>query len=676
MRILKTFTGILLLSSVMFLSNCKSQDPKKDITKNLEAKKQRNDRWKIDGEKIVWNVKDVHKDKIEMSGLQISGIISYGSDENGDLYLSRKIIWPMLRTVPNDTHASLTHIFDQSPVYTIEGKKITKEHLDKVELDGMLHLYSSIDEGVEVKRTIFPGTDLPIYMELITLINNSDKKKVIKVNFPVYQFDTKEKEGVYGVYKLTAEMDRPGTFSLDPGQKKELTIQFTGRKSNEAYQLYNPEDEFEKRSEFLTEMSQSLVLETPDPVVNKMFAFAKIRAAESIYKTRGGLMHGPGGGSYYAAIWANDQAEYVNPFFPFLGNENGNESAINSFRHFARFMNDDYKPIPSSIIAEGTDIWNGAGDRGDMAMIAYGASRFALAYGDKKIAEELFPLIEWSLEYCERQKTKDGIIASDTDELEGRFKTGKANLTTSVLTYGGLVSASHLADELGRSDLSGIYRERAKELRKAINRYFGATMEGFKTYRYFDGNKKLRSWISIPLTMGIFERKEGTIEALLSPYLWSENGVYTEAGQETFWDRATLYTLRGIFNAGETDVAYKALENYSKKRLLGDHVPYAVEAWPEGGQQHLSAESGLYCRVITEGMFGIEPTGFRKFTCAPVIPEGWNSMALKNIKAFQHDFDLIAKRVSNGIEISILENGQVVQKKIWNGKNPVEFVLN
>jgi hypothetical protein len=28
-------------------------------------------------------------------------------------------------------------------------------------------------------------------------------------------------------------------------------------------------------------------------------------------------MHGPGGESYYAAIWANDQAEYASPFFPF-----------------------------------------------------------------------------------------------------------------------------------------------------------------------------------------------------------------------------------------------------------------------------------------------------------------------------------------------------------------------
>jgi hypothetical protein len=49
-----------------------------------------------------------------------------------------------------------------------------------------------------------------------------------------------------------------------------------------------------------------------------MFAFAKIRGTESIYNTKAGLMHGPGGLRYYAAIWANDQAEYINPFFAFL----------------------------------------------------------------------------------------------------------------------------------------------------------------------------------------------------------------------------------------------------------------------------------------------------------------------------------------------------------------------
>lgn len=633
------------------------------------------DRWQIDGNKIVWNVEDAHQDKIEMSGLKVSGIITYGANENGQLVISRKIIWPMLRTIPNNTHASLDYTFDQMPTYTVDGKKVTNEHLNRVELDGVVNLYSTLMEGIEVCHMISPSTNKPLYIESITITNKSREAKEIDVSFPKHEHSTDAENGVDGVYILTAQMDKPGSYNLSPGQSVKLSIQFSGRKKAEPYAPCDPDLEEMQRREFIMELGQSLVFESPDAILNQMFAFAKIRATESIYETKGGLMHGPGGGAYYAAIWANDQAEYVNPFFPFLGNANGNESAINSFRHFARFMNDEFRPIPSSIIAEGIDIWNGAGDRGDMAMIAYGASRFALAYGDKKVAKELFPLIEWCLEYCERKKTKDGIIASNTDELEGRFPTGDTNLTTSTLTYGGQISAAHLADELGKNDLAKTYRLRAEKLRKAIDDYFGATMEGFETYRYFDGNKKLRSWISIPLTMGIFDRKEGTIQALLSPYLWSENGVYTEEGKETFWDRATLYTLRGIFNAGEVQAGYDALHNYSEKRLLRDHVPYAVEAWPEGGQQHLSAESGLYCRVITEGMFGIEPIGFHKFLCSPQLPANWDKMALKHIRAFGNDFDLIVERVDSEIWAKTIQEGQLIQKQKWDGVHLLVFTL-
>ncbi len=37
-------------------------------------------------------------------------------------------------------------------------------------------------------------------------------------------------------------------------------------------------------------------------------------------------------------------------------------------------------------------------------MIAYGAARYALAKADKKEAQELWPLIEWCLEYCKKEK--------------------------------------------------------------------------------------------------------------------------------------------------------------------------------------------------------------------------------------------------------------------------------
>jgi hypothetical protein len=374
-------------------------------------------------------------------------------------------------------------------------------------------------------------------------------------------------------------------------------------------------------------------------------------------------MHSPGGETFYAAIWANDQAEYVNPFFPFLGYDKGNQSALNAFRHFARFMNEAYKPVPSSIIAEGIAVWHGAGDRGDGAMIAYGAARYALARGDRQEAEELWPLIEWCLEYCRRGVNEDGVVASDSDELEGRFPAGKANLCTSSLYYDALISAVYLGKNLKKpASLLSAYAGQAKKLRSAIDRYFGGTIEGFDTYRYYKENDLLRSWICIPLTVGIYDRKDETLKALFSPRLWTENGLLTQAGRETFWDRSTLYALRGVFACGETKKAADYLKFYSGRRLLGEHVPYAIEAWPEGSQRHLSAESGLYCRVITEGLFGIRPTGLASFTITPQLPEDWNEMSLRNVCAFgDTPFDIKVYRHKGKVKTEIYSAGKLIE---------------
>lgn len=178
----------------------------------------------------------------------------------------------------------------------------------------------------------------------------------------------------------------------------------------------------------------------------------------------------------------------------------------------------------------------------------------------------------------------------------------------------------------------------------------------------------LRAWICLPLTVGILDRKEGTINALFSPRLWTPDGLATQAGKETFWDRSTLYALRGVFEAGETEKAMNYLKYYSNRRLLGEHVPYPVEAYPEGNQRHLSAESGLYCRIYTEGVFGMRPVGFGSFNCTPRMPKEWNKMALKNIHSFGKVFDLTIERVGgNKLNISVKEGANTKKYTIKDG---------
>ena len=630
-------------------------------------------RWSINHDgSISWNVKDriPHYDHIEMSGLKVSTVLRYGVNADGSFELNKSMIWPMLRTIPNNTHASLMRRFawNATDMVSVNGQSLSGEKVNKITLDGKMTVESTIglprNAEAELTRIIFPAVAKPAVYEKYILRNTGSSPLTVEVPESRAVINTDPEKGVDGSYKLVSEIIGAATKQLQPKEELVFYAAITGYKNGEAELKPDVEKELQERKELIAGFWDNLILETPDPVVNTMFAFAKIRGAESIYDTKGGLMHGPGGESYYAAIWANDQAEYINPFFPYLGYGAGNGSALNSFKHFARFMNPEYEKIPSSIIAEGIDVWGGAGDRGDAAMVAYGASRYALARGDKAEAEELWPLIEWCLEYCHRNLNDKGVVASDSDELEGRFPAGKANLCTSSLYYDALRSAVYLGKDLKKPfSVLSAYEKQARDLRENMENYFGAKVEGFDTYQYYEGNDILRSWICIPLTVGIFDRKEGTINALFSPRLWTENGLLTQAGSETFWDRSTLYALRGVYACGATEKATEYLKFYSNQRLLGDHVPYAIEAWPEGSQRHLSAESGLYGRIITEGMFGSRPTGLKSFTFTPRLPSEWNSMNLRKIKAFNTTFDIEVLRENGKQLVTVKSEGKTLLHK-------------
>ena len=647
-------------------------------------------RWRMvdNANTIQWSVpekKIPHFDHIEMSGEQVSTVLRYGVKADGSWTMERSVIWPLLRTIPNNTHASLTRRFAYDPMQliTINGYSLYGGRVESVELNGVMTArmtYGSARTAhntniLTPRKTVgvvvdyFPSTTQPAVCERYTLTNLTDRTFWIEIPEINNVYTTEPSQGVNGAYTLTVGSQGHGTYRVEPGKSVEFGVVISGYKNGQTPAEINVNAELSARQAFLKSIGSEMILDTPDDIMDRAFAFAKIRATESIIRTKGGLMHAPGGEAYYAAIWANDQAEYANPLFGMMHYNNAKESALNSFRHFARYMNDEYRPIPSSIIAEGESYWNGAGDRGDAAMIAYGAARYAMAAGNKTITDELMPLIEWCLEFSRRKITADGVVASDSDELEGRFPAGKANLYTSSLYYDALISTAKLCNELGRKADAKAYAKRAVEIRAAIEKYFGSTVEGFDTYRYYDGNDVLRSWICIPLAMGIYDRAEATLDALFSPTMFTSNGILTQHGSQTFWDRATEYALLGALRAGETERAIPRLQYMSRVRLLGEHVPYPIEAWPEGSQRHLSAESALYMRIITEGLFGICPQGMSSFELSPRLPKEWDKMSLCKVQAFDSMFDIAVSRVAGGkLRLQVTKpNGKRITRTITEG---------
>lgn len=623
-----------------------------------------------------------YKDNIEMAGKRVAGIISYNIDENKELTVSREIFFPQLRTFIKTNDAEWKHyrayfkdVYSDEilPSIVINNKIYAPGKVSQVVIDGMLQFRHEPAEGVALTRTFFPSMTSRMFVEQWVLTNTSTKEIKLKGSKTFYK---KHVKGVKGDYAAIVNTNIKEEVSLAQGESYTFSIGISATLNQEKEITITGDEFFKERTAFLSQMKNSLNLVTPDKTLNTLFEFSKTRASENIFESKLGLIHSPGGGRYYVGFWANDQAEYVNPFFPYLGYATGNDAAMNMYDLYLNETNEAYKNIRYSFEMEGDAPINPL-DRGDAAMIAYGAVQFALASGDKNKADKLWPLITWCLEYNDRNLNSAGVVASESDEMEGRIATGTANLSTSSLYYGALDLASDLGKSLGKPKKEiAKYNQQAKSLASAIDTYFGATIEGLETYKYYKEHKNLRHWICLPLVVQLFNRKEGTTQALFEK-LWSDNGVHVEKNNpnkrisEVFWDRGTLYALRGTFLAGATETSIQKLMVFSNQRLLGNRVPYVVEAFPEGNMAHLSAESGLYCRVFTEGVFGIVPTGLHSFKCTPRLPNKWNHMALNNIKAFGEDFDIRITRAGKKLQVKVTksDNTIVLNRKITDGSS-------
>lgn len=398
-------------------------------------------------------------------------------------------------------------------------------------------------------------------------------------------------------------------------------------------------------------------LETPEPALDMAFALQKFHVLEIPIETVKGVITHNGSLTYSPGIWANDPVEYSSPLFPFFGDAELNHASMNMYRIWLGYCRSNgIVPFPGSF--EGPNLNLTQKERGDDAMVLYGLSKFLLFQGDRAAAEEMWPLIEFSAASVLRHTTTNGIIASKTDEMEGRYLTGTANLSTSSLAYGGYRQAAHLARALGRPEAAE-FDQRAEALRKNIESYFGAEMEGFKTYRYFKENTNLRGWILLPLAMGITERQEETIRALVSDKLWPNRltggDILAASNRKTEWSRETYYALRVLFKAGHTEEALDLTRRVVRAQIYGKQGPY-----PDEDAIDMLCPGSLYPRVFTEGMFGIVPTGLDKFECTPWLPKAWPRMALRDVRAFGRAWDLVVERVGDQQKVTVTSNGKTV----------------
>lgn len=169
---------------------------------------------------------------------------------------------------------------------------------------------------------------------------------------------------------------------------------------------------------------------------------------------------------------------------------------------------------------------------------------------------------------------------------------------------------AEIADLLGKP--ADRYREIAEGSKKAYQHLFGAALDT-------DRQAKLVR----PLALGLLdgERKETAQKRLVkavTDYRWHVGTGFL----------STPFLLPVLTEAGETETAYKMLENKEKPGWLAEILAGATTIWEswEGNASHNHYSPGAVCQWLFETAAGIRPEGERHFVIAPV-PGGTLSYA-------------------------------------------------
>ena len=222
-----------------------------------------------------------------MSGLRISAVLRYGVGADGSFRFERSIVWPMLRTIPNNTHGSLMRRFawDVPLMLSVNENCLQQEKVRRIVLDGTMTVesdWTAVKGSLSLTRVLFPSVDEAAFCEKYILKNTGEKPLYVEIPRARSVIRTAPAKGVEGSYELVAEICGDTALMLAPRAEVAFGAFFSGRRSGDEALALNADAECAKRRALVAEWQRNLVLDTPDPVIDAMFAFAKIRAAESI----------------------------------------------------------------------------------------------------------------------------------------------------------------------------------------------------------------------------------------------------------------------------------------------------------------------------------------------------------------------------------------------------------
>ena len=158
------------------------------------------DRWHIEHDgSITWNIGDrlPHADHIEMSGEKVSLWVAYSIDSAGISRITRTVVFPTFRMLPDDTRSHIAYSFSDNelPRIYINSHLLRTDISQKNEGNALAFRVKSVNQHgvmriaaeagnppqVKIERSLFPSVDKPLAIEEFKLTNISNTPATVSM---------------------------------------------------------------------------------------------------------------------------------------------------------------------------------------------------------------------------------------------------------------------------------------------------------------------------------------------------------------------------------------------------------------------------------------------------------------------------------------------------------------
>ena len=201
------------------------------------------DRWFMqpDGS-ITWTIKDrlPHADNIEMSGEKVSLWVGYGIDTARVSKITRTIVFPTFRMLPDDTRSFIAYTFndDELPRMYINSQLLRTDiskpdeagslvfQVKRINQHGIMRISAQAGNPnlVKIERSLFPSVDKPLAIEKFEFTNISSKPVTVSMEHLKREVTTDTIRSKSSPHTVIMESVNDGSKILQPGQSTAFAV--------------------------------------------------------------------------------------------------------------------------------------------------------------------------------------------------------------------------------------------------------------------------------------------------------------------------------------------------------------------------------------------------------------------------------------------------------------------